>query len=110
VATAAMAADDGDQRFRFIPPTLAVGRIRYDGNTVVNPAPFPRSDRELRAGQHPMTVDGYPAPTVTAGPLNRDRSGSSHRGVHIPLHFRLCEGPFQICKGPAQGFPTRRME
>ena len=36
-----MAADDGDQRCRFIPRTLAVSRIRYDGNTVVNPAPFP---------------------------------------------------------------------
>jgi len=35
-----MAADDGDQRFRFIPPTLTVSRICYDGNTVVNPAPF----------------------------------------------------------------------
>jgi hypothetical protein len=36
-----MAADGGNQRVRFIPRTRAVSRIRYDGNTVVNPAPFP---------------------------------------------------------------------
>jgi hypothetical protein len=41
VAPAAVAADGGDPRVRFIPRTRAVSRIRYDGNTVVNPAPFP---------------------------------------------------------------------